>query len=119
MRPNLGHALHPQSLVKSGRCLDIGAGQKDVVQVENFHERKFTMDASPTARLKRARSSLEGLTVGDAFGQGFFMSFERAARLMASEEFAKPLYDFPARELPPTRPDVLQETGARRAFCRL
>jgi ADP-ribosylglycohydrolase len=65
-----------------------------VVLVENFRERKFTMDASPTARLKRARSSLEGLSVGDAFGQGFFMSFEWAAHLMASEEFGKPPYDF-------------------------
>ena len=52
------------------------------------------MDNSTQTRLDRARISLEGLSVGDAFGEGFFMSFEMAARLMASEEFGKPPFDF-------------------------
>ncbi|RYG62616.1 ADP-ribosylglycohydrolase family protein, partial [bacterium] len=62
--------------------------------MENFHEYKLTMDSSPLARQARAKNSLEGLSVGDAFGQGFFMSLELAARLMGSEEFGKPPYDF-------------------------
>jgi ADP-ribosylglycohydrolase len=49
---------------------------------------------SPNARLNRAIQSLEGLSVGDAFGEGFFMSFEMAARLLASGEFGDPPYDF-------------------------
>lgn len=53
------------------------------------------MDSSPSARLKRALRSLEGLSVGDAFGEQFFMSFEMAARLLGkAEEWGKPPYDF-------------------------
>jgi len=39
------------------------------------------MNKTSDARLKRAIESLEGLSMGDAFGEGFFMSFELAARL--------------------------------------
>jgi ADP-ribosylglycohydrolase len=64
------------------------------MQMKNFHSGEFTMDDTPSARLKRAVDSLEGLSVGDAFGQGFFMSFELAARLMGSQQFGKPPYNF-------------------------
>ncbi len=49
---------------------------------------------TPDARLQRALASLEGLSVGDAFGEGFFMSFELAVRLMESGQFEGPPYDF-------------------------
>lgn len=52
------------------------------------------MNSAPDARLSRALDSLEGLSVGDAFGEGFFMSFELAARLLGSGEFAGPPFDF-------------------------
>lgn len=52
------------------------------------------MKNTAAARLGRALDSLQGLAVGDAFGEGFFMSFELAARLMGSEEFGEPPYDF-------------------------
>lgn len=52
------------------------------------------LDSSPEARLARAQASLEGLSVGDAFGQRFFMSFELAAELMESGEFGDPPYNF-------------------------
>jgi len=52
------------------------------------------MDTSPQGRLARAYNSLEGLSVGDAFGEGFFMSFEMAARLMQLEEFGNTPFDF-------------------------
>ena len=45
------------------------------------------MDSSPTARLRRAHDSLEGLSVGDAFGEQFFLSFALARRVVESEEF--------------------------------
>ncbi len=62
------------------------------------------MDSSPAARLERAHNSLEGLSVGDAFGEQFFMSFEMAARLLEKEdEWGGPPYafedDFILREL--------------------
>ncbi len=62
------------------------------------------MDSSPSARLSRALDSLEGLSVGDAFGEQFFMSFEMAARLLKKEEeWQGPPYafedDFVLREL--------------------
>ena len=50
------------------------------------------MDA-PAQRLERARLSLEGLSVGDAFGEQFFMSWEMAARYIASGELEGPPYD--------------------------
>jgi len=49
---------------------------------------------TPDARLNRALQSLEGLSVGDAFGEGFFVSFEMVARFLASGEFGGPPYDF-------------------------
>ena len=52
------------------------------------------MESTPDARLQRAHDSLEGTSVGDAFGEGFFMSFELAARLMQSGKFEGPPYDF-------------------------
>lgn len=52
------------------------------------------MNSTPDARFHRALDSLEGLSVGDAFGEGFFMSFELAARLLGSGEFAGPPFDF-------------------------
>lgn len=45
-------------------------------------------------RLQRARASLEGLSVGDAFGEQFFMSFETAATLIQSGKLPGPPYDF-------------------------
>lgn len=62
------------------------------------------MNSSPEARLVRALDSLEGLSVGDAFGEQFFMSFEMAARLLEKEEeWQGPPYafedDFVLREL--------------------
>ncbi len=45
-------------------------------------------------RLQRALRSLEGLSVGDAFGEQYFMSFEMAARFMASGQLEGPPYDF-------------------------
>ncbi|RYX84067.1 ADP-ribosylglycohydrolase family protein [bacterium] len=53
------------------------------------------MDSSPSARLNRALGSLEGLSIGDAFGEQFFMSFEMVARLLNNPEkwWATP-YDF-------------------------
>lgn len=52
-----------------------------------------TMD-SAQQRLSRAQRSLEGLSVGDAFGEQYFMSFEMAARYAESGEIAGPPYDF-------------------------
>ena len=52
------------------------------------------MQNSPDARLKRALDSLEGLSVGDAFGESFFVSFPMIARLLASGEFGGPPYNF-------------------------
>ena len=47
--------------------------------------------------------SLEGLSVGDAFGQQFFMTWEMSVRLMEAGEFGGPPFDFQdpfiAREL--------------------
>ncbi len=62
------------------------------------------MNSSPDARFRRALDSLEGLSVGDAFGEQFFMSFEMAARLLEKEEeWQGPPYafedDFVLREL--------------------
>ena len=39
---------------------------------------------TPKARLSRARAALEGTSVGDAFGEGFFMSVELATRMLPS-----------------------------------
>jgi len=51
--------------------------------------------SSPEVRLNRALASLQGLSVGDAFGEQFFMSFEMAARLLErGEEWGGPPYDF-------------------------
>lgn len=40
------------------------------------------MQSTPEARLARALDALEGTSVGDAFGEGFFMSVELAARML-------------------------------------
>ena len=42
------------------------------------------MQSTPEARLQRALDSLEGTSVGDAFGEGFFMSLELAQRMLPS-----------------------------------
>lgn len=49
------------------------------------------MNSSPEARLQRALDSLEGLSVGDAFGEQFFLSFAMARRILDS-----PLFDMTA-----------------------
>ena len=52
---------------------------------------------------QRMLDSLEGLSVGDAFGQQFFMTWDMTIRLMESGEFGGPPFDFQdefiAREL--------------------
>lgn len=45
------------------------------------------MNSSSVARLARALDSLEGLSVGDAFGEQFFLSFALARRILDSDEF--------------------------------
>ena len=42
------------------------------------------MNSTPEARLNRALDALEGTSVGDAFGEGFFMSLELAQRMLPS-----------------------------------
>ena len=42
------------------------------------------MQSTPEARLQRAIDALEGTSVGDAFGEGFFMSLELAQRMLPS-----------------------------------
>ena len=42
------------------------------------------MNSTPESRLQRALDSLEGTSVGDAFGEGFFMSVELATRMLPS-----------------------------------
>lgn len=42
------------------------------------------MNSTPEARLARALDALEGTSVGDAFGEGFFMSLELATRMLPS-----------------------------------
>ena len=42
------------------------------------------MQSTPAARLARALDALEGTSVGDAFGEGFFMSLELATRMLPS-----------------------------------
>ncbi|HEY0072556.1 MAG TPA: ADP-ribosylglycohydrolase family protein [Abditibacteriaceae bacterium] len=44
--------------------------------------------------LQRAQKSLEGLAVGDAFGETFFMSWEMAVRYQESGKLTGPPYDF-------------------------
>ena len=52
---------------------------------------------------QRMLDSLEGLSIGDAFGQQFFMTWDMSIRLMESGEFGGPPFDFQdefiAREL--------------------
>ena len=43
---------------------------------------------------QRMLDSLEGLSVGDAFGQQFFMTWDMSIRLMESGEFGGPPFDF-------------------------
>ena len=57
-------------------------------------------------RLQRARKSLLGLSVGDAFGETFFMSWEMAVRYQESGELSGPPYDF--------TDDFIQQLIARR-----
>ncbi|MBW3635988.1 MAG: ADP-ribosylglycohydrolase family protein, partial [Armatimonadetes bacterium] len=45
------------------------------------------MDSTPAARLSRALDSLEGLSVGDAFGEGFFLNAAMVETILASGEF--------------------------------
>lgn len=52
------------------------------------------MQSSHEARLARALDSLEGLSVGDAFGECFFVSLEMIMDLMESDEFDGPPFDF-------------------------
>lgn len=58
-----------------------------MVEMQDFHPSELTMDSAPPARLARAMDSLEGLSVGDAFGEGFFLNGVMAERLMATDEF--------------------------------
>lgn len=44
--------------------------------------------------LQRAQKSLQGLAVGDAFGETFFMSWEMAVRYQESGKLNGPPYDF-------------------------
>ena len=51
------------------------------------------MQNSPAARLERALESLEGLSVGDAFGEGFFLGFEAAQWLLERDELEGMSFD--------------------------
>ena len=50
------------------------------------------LDATPAARLARALDSLEGLSVGDAFGEGFFTSRSLVEMLLDTDEFENAPY---------------------------
>ena len=52
------------------------------------------MQLTTSDRYQRALDSLQGLSVGDAFGQQFFMSWDLSVRLMESGEFGGPPFDF-------------------------
>ena len=52
------------------------------------------MQSTPQARLERARTSLQGLSVGDAFGENFFVHWDLAERLMASGRVEGPPLNF-------------------------
>ena len=52
------------------------------------------MHLTTSDRYQRALDSLQGLSVGDAFGQQFFMSWDLSVRLMESGEFGGPPFDF-------------------------
>ena len=43
------------------------------------------MNSSPESQLQRAFDALEGTSVGDAFGEGFFMSVELATRMLHAQ----------------------------------
>ena len=69
------------------------------------------MSSTREERLARAMTSLQGLSVGDAFGEQFFMSWEQARIWMDSGEIEGPPYDLSEefiarrialRKLPPT-----------------
>lgn len=52
------------------------------------------MSSTRSERLARAMTSLQGLCVGDAFGEGFFMNWDIIRSLIGSGEVAGPPYDF-------------------------
>ncbi len=52
------------------------------------------MSSTREERLVRAMTSLQGLCVGDAFGEGFFMNWDIIRSLINSGEVAGPPYDF-------------------------
>ena len=52
----------------------------------------MNMDSAPQARLSRALDSLEGLSVGDAFGEGFFAGRSMIELLLATDEFENAPY---------------------------
>ena len=52
------------------------------------------MNSSPESRLQRALDALEGTSVGDAFGEGFFMSVELATRMLHAGELEDVPFEF-------------------------
>ncbi len=52
------------------------------------------MNSSPEARLARAHDALEGTSVGDAFGEGFFMSVELATRMLHAGQLEDVPFEF-------------------------
>ncbi len=52
------------------------------------------MNSTPQARLARALDALEGTSVGDAFGEGFFMSVELGTRMLPSGLLEDIPFDF-------------------------
>jgi ADP-ribosylglycohydrolase len=52
------------------------------------------MDATPQARLERARVSLEGLSVGDAFGERFFIHPNVAQLLIGDRALPAPVWEY-------------------------
>jgi ADP-ribosylglycohydrolase len=52
------------------------------------------MDSTPQARLERARVSLEGLSVGDAFGERFFIHPNVAHLLIGDRALPAPVWEY-------------------------
>ena len=52
------------------------------------------MNSTPDARLSRALDALEGTSVGDAFGEGFFMSVELATRMLHAGQLEDVPFEF-------------------------
>ena len=52
------------------------------------------MSSTRSERMARAMTSLQGLSVGDAFGEGFFMNWDIIRNLINAGDVAGPPYDF-------------------------